>query len=99
MNANRIPGLEVENPFDAQLRERVDRRLSELSEGVSHDRKEMEALRFEIRKLNKDLLSMRRSLGILKKEREQVRAVLRTLEARLLSISGKSRDTADPEKK
>lgn len=99
MSTNRIPGLGLGNPFDLQLRETIDRKLSEISEGVTNDREEIESLRLEIRKLNRELLSVRRSLGILKKEREQMRILLRTLEVRLQSISGKNSDRSVPEKK
>ncbi len=99
MSSNKIPGLSVGNPFDAQLRDRVDRRLAEMSEGLQNERRETESLRQELRMLNREILSAKRSLTLLNKEREKLRAILRTLESRLQSISGNASGPAAPEKK
>ncbi|MCL4486160.1 MAG: hypothetical protein M1537_07540 [Nitrospirae bacterium] len=99
MSSGKIPGLSLGNPFDAQLRDRVERRLSEISERLLRERMETESLRQELKRLNRDLLSAKRSLSLLGREREQLRAILRTLETRLLSISGNASDPASPEKK
>ena len=99
MSSNKIPGLSVGNPFDAQLRDRVDRRLSDISVALQEERKETEALRQELRRLNRELLSAKRSLSLLNKERERLRAILRTLETRLQSISGNLNEPAASEKK
>ncbi len=99
MSSNRIPGLELGDPYDVELRGKLERLVSELSGRILDDRVEIEGLRGEIRKLNRDMLSMKRSLSIFKKEREQVRNILRSLENRLQTISGTRSDSADTEKK
>ncbi len=83
---------------DGELRAWLDLYLESLESLAGEDLRRNDDLSREVKRLNRELLSLKRSLGLMKKEREHMRTILRSLENRLLTISGKTDDTDSAEK-
>lgn len=78
---------------DEMLRQGLDRHMEGLSRRLQEDDEKIEELKSDIKRLNREILSMKRSMGLVLREREQIRTILRSLETRLLSLSGKSSES------
>lgn len=78
MTASEEPGPLPESLSDEEFRSRLGFCLDTMEESVR-----------KIRDLEREILGLRRSVFLLKKEREQMRSLLLSLEKRLQSISGK----------
>ncbi|MEC4683885.1 MAG: hypothetical protein VST70_09470 [Nitrospirota bacterium] len=98
MTGHPVSEPRVANPQDEKLRLWLDLHLETLSTRLDSDREKIDAQDQEIRRQNREILSMKRTLGLLKKEREQMRSILRSLENRLLTLQEKSNEPGAPQK-
>ncbi len=87
MSENRIPGLRLENPADEEVRLRVDKGIHHLANSVSRHAQVQERLRGELREKNRELAELRKTLALLRRERERLREIFLSLEKKLLEVS------------
>ena len=88
-----------EGRTDQSLRNAIDQTEKKMAGRIRDQAEMIEALTQEVKRLNREILLTKRTLGLLKREREQVRTLLTSLETRLQTLAGRTREPADAPKK